>query len=211
VSLPRFQASLARLITDPDFRDRVRARDTEALEADLTPLERARLCRIAHDRGLDINRTLHKGFRLGKLRAMLPLTCQALGPKRLTREVAAFWSQRAPSSFYFIAEALDFCDFLAARRLPAEYLNEVLDYERAVLELERPRLDAPPEQAVRFRHDPAVLLATLATRRWPRRIARRDCMAYGTRGEDGRPSWRLVDVPERGIAGDDGADRLREG
>jgi hypothetical protein len=194
VSLTAFQASLARLITDPDFRDRVRARGVDTLGPDLTRRERERLCRIADDPGLDINRTLHKGFRLGKLRAMLPLTCEALGPTRLSREVAAFWSQHAPSSFYFIAEALEFCDFLAGRKLGVKYLGEVLAYERAVLELERPRLGAPPEQSVQFRHDPSALLATLAAGRRPRAIVKRPCIAVGSMGGGGRVTWRLVDI-----------------
>lgn len=193
MSLARFQACMARLITDPAFRDRVRSGDPGVLAGNLTALERVRLCRIASDRGLDINRTLHKGFRLGKLRAMLPLTCEALGPKRLTREVAAFWAQCPPTSFYFIAEALDFCDFLAMRRLRGVYLEEVIAYERAALALDQAGADKPIEYAVRFRHEPAMLLACLAERRRPRAIPRRDCTAFGTRGEDGRAHWRLVD------------------
>lgn len=193
MSLARFQACMARLITDPDFRNRVRSGHPEELAGDLTALERARLCRIASDRGLDINRTLHKGFRLGKLRAMLPLTCEALGPGRLTREAAAFWAQHPPASFYFISEALEFCDFLAARRLRGVYLDEVIAFERAALALEQPGANEPIEHAVRFRHEPAMLLACLAARRRPRAIPRRDCTAFGTRGEDGRAHWRLVD------------------
>ena len=88
MSLHTFQTCLVQLIVDPDYRDRVRALGNDALGASLTERERARLCRIAANLGLDINRTLHKGFRLGKLRAMLPLTCQLLGAARraLTRK-----------------------------------------------------------------------------------------------------------------------------
>lgn len=193
MSLQRFQAVLLRLIADPDFRDRVRADGAAALEGeDLTALESGRLVRIAADRGLDINRTLHKGFRLGKLRAMLPLTCQALGARRLAREASAFWAQRPPSSFYFIPEAIEFCAFLSARRLRATYLPEVMAYERASLELERARLDEPPAQQVRFAHDPAVLLALLAGGRMPRGLQPRPCTAIGRRGADGRAVWQLV-------------------
>lgn len=193
MSLARFQACIARLITDPDFRDRIRSSDPAALAGELTALESTRLCRIAADRGLDINRTLHKGFRLGKLRAMLPLTCEALGPRRLTKEVAAFWAQRPPTSFYFIPEALEFCDFLTTRRLRGVYLDEIIAYERATLALEQPGTHAPNEQAVRFRHEPSLLLACLASGRRPRSIPDRNCTAFGIRGQDGRAHWRLVD------------------
>ena len=61
-----FQTALARLIVEPDFRDAVRGEGASALPGSLTALEASRLVTIAHDRGLDMNRTLHKGFRLGK-------------------------------------------------------------------------------------------------------------------------------------------------
>jgi hypothetical protein len=193
VSLRRFQTLLTRLIAEPDYRDAVRA-DAQAAfgSEDLTPLEASRLARIADDRGLDVNRTLHKGFRLGKLRTMLPLTCQLLGNRRLAREVAAFWQQRPPSSFYFIPEAIEFCDFIAARRLRLKYLPEVLTYERATLEIERARVDEPAPQRVSFAHDPSALLAALLGGRTPRGIARRPSIVQGQRGPDGRAQWRVL-------------------
>jgi hypothetical protein len=106
---------------------------------------------IAGDRGLDMNRTLHKGFRLGKLRALLPLTCSLLTPARLASEVAAFWQDNPPASFSFLPEALEFCAFLERRPLRSVYLAEVLAYERATLELERARVGPAPPQSVRFR------------------------------------------------------------
>ena len=193
MSLKTFQSLLTRLIAEPDYRDRVRADAQAALAGDdLTPLEISRLARIAADRGLDINRTLHKGFRLGKLRAMLPLTCQVLGNRRLSREVAAFWALRPPSSFYFIPEAIQFCDFIASRRLRLTYLAEVLAYERATLEIERARVDEPAPQTVQFEHDPSALLAALLAGRMPRGIERRISTAHGQRGPDGRAQWCLV-------------------
>lgn len=167
MSLDSFQSCLARLIIDPDYRDRVRAVGAAAIERGLTERECARLCTIAQDKGVDVNRTLHKGFRLGKLRAMLPLTCQLLGPKRLALHVAAFWKNYPPSSFYFIPEALEFCDFLERRRLRVKYLAEVMAYERANLEIEKASTGAPPPQRVLFQHDPRVLLAALANANGP--------------------------------------------
>jgi len=189
MSLRVFQATLLQLIADPSFRDTVLA--GHPLDADLTQQEQARLRGIAGDRGLDINRTLHKGFRLGKLRAMLPLTCQVLGPKQLAREVSAFWKERPPSSFYFLPEALDFCDFLRRRNVRGKYLREVVAYERATLELERARVGAAPAQTVVFRHDPRTLLSTLAAGRRPRAIAEQRCRATGMKDRHGRVSWHV--------------------
>jgi hypothetical protein len=193
VSLKRFQTLLTRLIAEPDFRDAVRADAATAFrDDDLTALEASRLARIAVDRGLDVNRTLHKGFRLGKLRAMLPLTCQLLGNRRLVREVAIFWQVRPPSSFYFIPEAIEFCDFVAARRLRLEYLAGVLAYERATLELERARVDEPAPQRVRFEHAPSAVFAALMNGRVPRGIPRQPSVVEGWRGADGRAQWRVL-------------------
>lgn len=197
MSLAAFQSAMLRLITDPAFRGAVAADGDAALGAGLTPLEASRLRRIAADRGLGINRTLHKGFRLGKLRALLPLTCRLLGPRALARELPAFWAQRPPSSFSFLPEALDFCDWLARRGLRRRHLDEVLAYERAVLELERARTGPAPVQSVRFHHDPAPLLAALAAGRRVRAIPRRECVAIGRRDAQGRVHWRVRDAEPR--------------
>ncbi|MGZ5186283.1 MAG: hypothetical protein ACXWCO_14370 [Caldimonas sp.] len=189
-----FQAALARLIVEPDFRDAVRAQGRAALPDELTPLEAARLATIAADRGLDMNRTLHKGFRLGKLRALLPLTCALLTPARLAREVARFWQAHPPASFSFLPEALEFCAFLERRQLRSVYLAEVLAYERATLELERARVGAPPPQSVRFRHDPVTLLTALAAGRRPRSIRARPCLLLGSKDGEAPAHWTLVDA-----------------
>ena len=189
-----FQTALARLIVEPDFRDAVRARGVADLAAPLTPLEASRLVTIASDRGIDMNRTLHKGFRLGKLRALLPLTCSLLTPARLAREVAAFWQANPPASFSFLPEALEFCGFLVQRQLRLVYLSEVLAFERATLELERARVGLPPPQSVRFRHDPVSLLGALAAGRRPRSVAKRSCVLLGSKQSDAPARWTLVDA-----------------
>jgi hypothetical protein len=188
-----FQTAMVRLVAEPEFRDAVRASGAAMLPPGLSAIEQSRLCRIAADAGLDVNRTLHKGFRLGKLRSMLPLTCRLLGAKHLTREVAAFWATHPPSSFYYIPEALAFCDHLGARRLRIKYLDEVLAYERATLELERARTGTAPPQRVRFRHDPGRLLELLASCRKPRGVAARGCTAVGTKQGDDPIRWSLID------------------
>lgn len=193
VSLHTFQTCLAQIIVDPDYRDRVQGIGKAALSGDLTERERARLCRIAADAGVDINRTLHKGFRLGKLRAMLPLTCQLLGSTRLAREVGAFWIKRQPSSFYFIPEALEFCKFLAARKLRLKYLDEVVAYEQATLEIEKAHCGPPTAQKIRFRHDARILLATLGSGRRPRAVPKRPSIAICQHNGAGAIQWQLFD------------------
>ncbi|MFY9821329.1 MAG: hypothetical protein WAM82_08100 [Thermoanaerobaculia bacterium] len=197
MSAPAFQSALARLIVDPDFRDDVRERREVALVADLTARERERLLAVSVDRGLDITRTLHKGFRLGKLLTYLPLTRILLDRDTLAREVGEFWRRRPPVSFYFLEEALAFCDYLLERvrtgDVEACYLEEITAYERAALELQRTRPDgsAPPPQAVEFRHDPLPLIAALAHGEVPAAAAERHCWLLGTR-EDGRLEWSLA-------------------
>lgn len=190
MSLPAFQSAMMRLIVEPAFLDRVLAHGAQACTG-LSPLEGRRLCAIAADPGLAINRTLHKGFRLGKLRTLLPLTCTLLGASRLGREVAAFWTRRPPSGFSFLPEALEFLAFLHTRRLRVRYLGEVLAYEYALLELERARTGEPPLQQVAFAHDPVELLGTLAQGRRPRGVRAHACLATGRRNRHGRVEWTL--------------------
>lgn len=190
MSLARFQDAMVRLILDPDFRDLVAAGD-EMPGDDLDARETARLRHIARHPGLGINRTLHKGFRLGKLRGLLPFTCRLLGTQRLCDELARFWRDHPPASFYFLPEAVDFCDWLARRRLRLRYLDDVIAYERATLELERARTGPPPVQLVRFRHDPTALLATLSQGRRPRGIPERPCVAVARLDAQGKAVWTL--------------------
>ncbi len=188
-----FQTSLVRLVAEPAFRDAVRRDGAAALPRGLNTLDRARLVTIAADPGMDVNRMLHKGFRLGKLRAMLPLTCRLLGAKQLARQLETFWGTCPPSSFYFLPEALEFCRHLQVSGLRRKYLDEVLAFERASLELERARQGPAPAQSVRFRHDPAALLGRLAAGRSPRSMPARDCVGVGRRDAEGRVVWSLVD------------------
>lgn len=199
MSLPAFQSALTRLIMEPAFRDAVRAHGA-ASAGELTALEASRLRRIAADPGLDTNRTLHKGFRMGKLRTLLPLTCTLLGAKRLGREVGAFWQRQPPAGFSFLPEALEFIAYLRQRRLRVRYLHEVLAYEAATLELERARTGPAPAQRVVFEHDPATLLGALAQGRRPRGIARRPCIVVGERDASGEVRWLLLDAVQHARA-----------
>jgi hypothetical protein len=190
-----FQSALARLVVDPDFRNAVREHGAEALPDGLADLERERLLAVAVDPGLDITRTLHKGFRLAKLLAWIPLTCAVLGREVRTREVEEFWKRRLPVSFYYLEEAVAFCDYLLERvreGLDIPYLEEVASYERASLELrrDRPAGEAVDDQTVELRHDPEALLGALARGEDLAGVPEMPCRLIGQRVEGG-VEWRL--------------------
>jgi hypothetical protein len=195
MSLQAFQTALARLVTDADFRERARSQGSAILGSDLSPRERARLARLTDDHGLDVTASLVTSFRLGKILALLPLTRVLLGDDMLVRELRLFWADHAPTSFYAVDESLAFCDHLQQRRrsnrLPVAYLEEVVAYERAVLELRKPRPigEGSPPQLVRFRHDPARLLTCLGRGTRPRAIPKRNCAFTGIVAEDGTIDW----------------------
>ncbi len=199
MSAAAFQAVFARLVIDPDFRDDVRARGAAALDGDLSGLERERLSFVAAEPGMDVTRTLHKGFRLSKLLGQLPLTCAALGKEALAREVAEFWRLNPPVSFYYLAEAVAFCDFVLSRfkdgiEAATPFLTEVAAWERAGLELQRPRAAGvvAPLQIVEFTHDPLPLLAALGRGEAVEPIERPCLMIGGYEG--GKIEWRLAEA-----------------
>jgi hypothetical protein len=189
---------MARLVVDTKFRDRVRACVDDALDCELTPLERKRLQAIASDSGLAATSTLYRGFRLSKLYAMLPRTCALLGKRRLTHEVRLYWAARISVSLYFFEEAFGFCDHLQARLqagLRVAYLEEVMTYERACLELQRPRADtdAPTAQLVKFQHDPEILLNYLSRGQKPRAVPALSCTLLGVLDENDKVQWHLLE------------------
>jgi hypothetical protein len=210
VSQRAFQTLAARLVVEPDFRGLVCAGGAAALEREsggsLTELESRRLLAVAADPGLDATRLVHFDFRLSKLYVMLPLTRFLLGRERMLREAHAFWRASPPVTHYFIKEAVDFCDHLQerlrTRALRARYLAEVLAYERAELELKRPRPGgrAPRPRLVPFRHDPRALLSALARGRRPRAIPLRACTLVATLDTEGNVRWDIQEdeaKPER--------------
>lgn len=204
MTLEAFQGVLARLATDPHLRERVRSRDRSFLVGDLTDLERRRLQSVAPSQGLHVVATLISSFRLGKILTLLPFTRVVLGEDRLVVEVKRFWKANPPRTNYFLEEAVAFCEYLlerasAGRRVT--YLEEVVGYERAMLELRRVRGSGPgPEpQRVRFTHNPAILLSALAEGRKPRRVPPLACSFVGT-AEDGDVRWRVERHAEVGAA-----------
>ena len=194
-----FQTALARLVTDPDYRAGVRARGGAALAGRFSPRERRRLLAAAADPGMDMTRTLHKAFRLGKLLTQLPLTCRLLGTERLAREVERFWKARPPLSFYFLEEAIAFCDYLLERdlsELGVEHLGEVVRYERASKALKRARAEGrrPGLERVEFACDPGALLSALHRGETPSGIPPLDCTLEAGLTEGGEVEWDVVAV-----------------
>jgi hypothetical protein len=196
VSQRRFQALMARLVIDPLFRDRVRQQGEGALGDDLTAVEKRRLSAVSRSRGVEMTRTLHKGWRLGKVLTMLPLIHLVLGDDLLARELSDFWQKQPPRTLYFRDEAIAFCDHLKSSDVGREspFLEEVVDYERAKLELFKPwpHGEKPP-QVVRFRHDPVQLLNELAAGRRPPDLPENPCVVAGSVDADGRIRWTLVE------------------
>ena len=187
----RFQRALGRLVTDRDFRARL-CRGAAVPPSGLSAVERRRLAAIAAAPGLGLTARLIDSFRLGKLITLLPLTRALLGPAHFAREAEAYCAKAPPVSFYLADEALAFCDHLReACRHP--YLAEVSAYERAMIELKRPRPDGAqrPSQRVVFDHDPAVLLPMLSRGEQPRAVPRRRHVAIGFLDTNGKVDWRL--------------------
>jgi hypothetical protein len=144
MTLRAYQAALARLVIEPSFRDDVRANPASFSDYDLTDRERSRIAAAAADRGMDVTRMLHKGWRLNKILVFMPATCALLGDDRLAEELGVFWQGHPPTSLYFLEEALAFCDHLERKTrmgLTLEHLPQVVAYERANLESRRPPSD----------------------------------------------------------------------
>jgi len=195
VSQQSFQATLTRLVLDPDFRDLLRTEGIAAGANDLTEVERKRLVTILDDKGLDVTRVLHKSFRLTKLYSALPLTRRLIRPTRLAELIGDFWDANPPISHYFIDEAIAFCDFLEDRiqsGLDVKYLAEIVRYERANLSLRRPQnANSRASVSVEFGYDPIILFRKLANGTRPRAVPERKCSLVGSVNEKGEVEWRL--------------------
>ncbi len=195
VSAAAFQSALGNLVIDPAWRDAVRMRGAAELPSGLTELERRRLVAVARSKGIGITGTLHKAFRLGKLLATLPLTCALMGDDLLAAELDLFWRSEAPRTFYYVLEALDFCDHVRGRLgngLACRYLGEVVAYEEAAHRL-RLETDAPGHTLeVTFEHDPEVLLGRIAAGEPPGEVPRKPCLVRGTRDAEGNVRWTVA-------------------
>jgi hypothetical protein len=185
VSLPAFQSALARLVTHGAL-DNLDVRD------DLTERERDRLQAIARSPGLAITRKLHRGFRLGKLLSMLPLTCACLGDDALASEATQFWRARPSRSFYFWEEALSFCDHLLDVGPARPYLPEIVRHERAVILLQCDPARLPDGRAaLLWPVDPRPVLQALSSSQPIPELAPAPHLMVGETSPDGAVSWSL--------------------
>ncbi len=192
MSLAAFQSALARLVTDTCWREEVRTGGPSAAGEGLTERERRRLREAAGDPGLAVTATLVRSFRLAKIVTLLPLTRSLLGDTILAREVRRFWAEEPPRTFYALDEAQAFAADLLRRRLRNPFVDEVVGFERAMLELRRARPGnrRPPAQTVRFRHDPRIVLGALAAGRLPpRRLREHPCVLRADLAADGTVEW----------------------
>src|SRR5262245_40131364 len=211
MSLQAFQTVLARLVTEPSFRDRVRTGEEADLGPGLTARETQRLRVAAGDPGLRVTATLVGSFRLGKILQLLPLTRQMLGDARLVQEARAFWREAPPRTFYSLDEVLQFCDYLLGTAGRGAFVKEVVAFERAQLELRRvrPEGEAVPPQEVFFRHDPRDLLGPLSEGRAPRQARRWFGRLRATMGAGGEVEWeRIEDTHLAELNADDSEDGL---
>lgn len=197
MSLRTFQSMLARLVTEPSFRDRVRTGEEGELGPGLTEREQHRLRAAAGDPGLRVTATLVASFRLGKILQLLPLTRQMLGDARLVQEARAFWRECPPRTYYSLEEALEFCDYLLGTAGRGPFVKEVVAFERVQLELRRvrPAGEPAPAQEVFFRHDPRDVLGPLSEGRAPRQARRWFGRLRATLGQGGEVEWERIDDP----------------
>ena len=192
MSLAAFQSQLTRLVTDERWRAEVRTAGAAVIEGDLTDRERERLFRISSDPGVAVTGKLVRSFRLAKILTLLPLTRSLLGDAVLGREVRRFWAEQPPRTFYALDEALAFAANLLDRRLYNPFIDEVVGFEAALLELRRARPGnhpAPP-QTIHFDHDPRAVLGALAEGRYPpRRTKPKPCTVRVSMTPDGTLDW----------------------
>jgi hypothetical protein len=197
MSAIRFQTELSLLVVDPARRDRIRNEPAPWTDGGLTELERQRLAAVARAPGLEITGTLHKAFRLGKLLSMLPFTCALMKDDLLAAETAAFWESHPPRTFYYRNEAVAFCDYLRGRLredLACPYLDEIVAYEKAALDLRHAPEGAAEVIEIPFRHDPEVLFSRLGSGERPADVPARTCVLRGTREAAGGVSWTVVEA-----------------
>ena len=126
--------------------------------------------KLDQDPGVHILRALASEFRAGMVVDALKLTSRLI---LLTRGEAVFrqllndfWKVFPPEPFES-AEAEAFAVYLADCRLDIPYLDEVLAFERALIQA----LVAQENHLVRFRHDPLPLLQALREGRLPESVA----------------------------------------
>lgn len=119
MSLDRFYAEFARLISDPEAVRRTRRGDLGALDLDgLTEGELSRLKSMAADAGMEVMCSLYRSNRLTALVRTVPSLVLALRDD-LSDIVTDFWREHARTDMQFRSEAESFCAYIR-RRYPAD-------------------------------------------------------------------------------------------
>ena len=181
MSLASFQRALCDLIASPDLCVRLTHAPEEVLpNYDLSPRERRRLVGVVRQPGMSTTCTLYRVNRITPLYTLMPLTSFLLGD-RLIAEAEAYWAEFPGSDLQFRLEVERFAGFLQGRlrtgQLEDPYLEEVIEFETAAAALRyaSPRVGSDALiRAVRFRHDPELLLRLLIDRRRPSQVPAMD-------------------------------------
>src|SRR5262249_51648643 len=129
-------------------------------------------------------RRLAEEVRAGMVVDVLPFTSRllllTLGTDGYRRLLERYWGRARPAIFAE-SEANGFAQFIRSEQVSLPFLNEVLNYESALL---RARVNGD-WSTVSFRHDPAELLAALAAGKVPDLPEIDECFLF-------------VDTPRRG-------------
>jgi uncharacterized protein (UPF0276 family) len=124
---------------------------------------------ISADPGLHIFRHLVAEFRASTVIGTLPfsgrLMLMTLGTERFEQLLADFWRTSPPEAFGS-REARGFAGYAATLELDLPLLDQLLAYDVAVVAA----LTENARASVRFRHDPRLMLASLADHRVPQNL-----------------------------------------
>lgn len=166
MSLLEFQRALADLTASPTLcAEAVRSPETVLNSYQLTEQEHARLATMVCDRLMPTNCALYRANRITPLFMFFPMTCRLLG-QDLRRELDAFWCADRAIDLQYRQETARFTRFLKKRKalgfLSSPYLQEIVDYETAMMELRfATGTQEPQSRLVYFSHQPFRLLSSL--------------------------------------------------
>jgi uncharacterized protein len=121
---------------------------------------------LSSDLGISVIKGLIAAFRSSMIATTLKLTSKLLfltiGERKFAELLKNYWKQNTPNLFSY-QEAVGFADFLLNSKLGINYLDEVLQYEIAIMKT----IIDDKEKIVRFTHDPLVILRALSEGRMP--------------------------------------------
>ena len=166
MSLLGFQRALADLVASPGFcMEAIQSPETTLNPYELSDQERARLTAMVRDPLMATNCALYRANRMTPIFMFFPRTCRLLG-QTLRQELDAFWSAERAVDLQYVGETERFARFVKKRArlglLRSHYLEEIVDYETAAMELRFANRDIEPLiRFVHFSHDPSRLLDLL--------------------------------------------------